>query len=309
MLNYTVEKRIDIESTADHVIEFLADYRNWPEWSPWLIMERECKLDYRGEQGNIGDGYSWKGDLVGSGEMTLMKRTSHQLEMHLRFFKPFKSEAHVSFQAVQMGVRSEVRWTMSSQVPWYLFFLKGLFKTMIGMDYDRGLKMLKAKLEVGQVNSELLLIGERQQDNVDYIGLRGSGAINEIGPIMREHIEKLLVLIEEKHIPATGALFSYYQSMKMETQFFEFITCVPIERQLSVPEPFVSGQIKACDTYVVKHTGEYQFLGNAWSMAMNASRHQKVKVKRKPLGIERYINNPEQVAAHELVTEVILFKR
>jgi predicted transcriptional regulator YdeE len=126
---------------------------------------------------------------------------------------------------------------------------------------------------------------------------------------MREHIEKLLVLIEEKHIPATGALFSYYQSMKMETQFFEFITCVPIERQLSVPEPFVSGQIKACDTYVVKHTGEYQFLGNAWSMAMNASRHQKVKVKRKPLGIERYINNPEQVAAHELVTEVILFKR
>jgi DNA gyrase inhibitor GyrI len=97
--------------------------------------------------------------------------------------------------------------------------------------------------------------------------------------------------------------------MKMETQFFEFITCVPIERQLSAPEPFVSGQIKACDTYVVKHTGEYQFLGNAWSMAMNASRHHKVKVKRKPLGIERYLNNPEQVTANELVTEVILFKR
>ncbi|GAL28523.1 hypothetical protein JCM19239_3200 [Vibrio variabilis] len=309
MLDYFVEKRIDIATQAESAINFLADYRNWPQWSPWLIMEPECKLDYRGEQGNIGDGYQWDGDLVGAGEMTLMTRSATQLDMHLSFQRPFKSEAKVSLQAVQMGNNTEVRWSMKSKVPWYLFFLKGLFQTMIGMDYERGLKMLKSALETGEVHSRLKLIGERTQDEIHYVGVRGSGTIAELGPQMQAHFSELNQLIETKGLEIAGPPFALYHSMKMKQQFFEFTTCFPVRQKVEVAKPFETGTLASCETYVVEHTGEYPFMGNAWSMAMNASRHYKVKVKHRPLGIERYLNDPRENEAKDLVTEVVLFKK
>jgi DNA gyrase inhibitor GyrI len=44
-------------------------------------------------------------------------------------------------------------------------------------------------------------------------------------------------------------------------------------------------------------------------MAMNLTRSSGVKVKSKPLGIERYLNSPDEVEQANLKTEVILFER
>lgn len=253
MLDYIVEKRIDIATQAESAISFLADYRNWPQWSPWLIMEPECKLNYRGEQGNIGDGYQWDGDLVGAGEMTLMKRSSTCI-------LAFKDHLNLK------------RWCV--------------FK-----------------------HTSLKLIGERTQDEIHYVGVRGSGTIAELGPQMQAHFSELNKLVEAKGLEVAGPPFALYHSMKMKQQFFEFTTCFPMRQKVEVTEPYETGTLASCDTYVVEHTGESPFMGNAWSMAMTASRHHKVKVRRRPLGIERYLNDPRDHDAKDLVTEVVLFKK
>ncbi len=309
MLSYLVSRSIEIEKTQKEIISYVKDFRNWPEWSPWVILEPDCKLNYLGEQGHVGASYEWDGKRIGSGSMVLESTQEHRLDMELHFFRPMKSQAKVLFIVTPSDNGCLVEWQMHSSVPWYLFFLKGLFRSMIGMDFVRGLRMLKSKLETGQVLSELVEVGHRKQPTICYVGVRGSGKIPELGEIMRDHISQLNALATKQNLAVNGAQFGYYLSMDMKNDQFEFITCLPVDSEVSVPQGFVSGTINACDTFVVEHKGEYPLLGNAWALAMNLTRHGRIKVKRKPLGIERYLNRPDDTEPADLRTEVILFKK
>jgi hypothetical protein len=44
---------------------------------------------------------------------------------------------------------------MDSKQPFFQFFLKGMMTSLIGMDYERGLRMLKDYVETGSVPSTL----------------------------------------------------------------------------------------------------------------------------------------------------------
>lgn len=309
MLSYQVSRGIEIDKTQLEIINYLKDFKNWPEWSPWLILEPNCDLTYSPDQGRVGAGFQWNGTRIGTGAIVLESTQAHRLDMELHFFRPFKSQAKVTFLVTPLNKGCLVEWRMQSRVPWFLFFLRGMFKSMVEMDYDRGLRMLKSQLETGKVLSELIEIGSRKQGEINYIGLPGVGVTQEIGPIMQENVARLYELVEQNNVRVTGELFSFYLSMDMKRGYFEFITCLPVEEGTSVSGDVVTGTIPACDTFVIEHQGEYVFLGNAWSMAMSLTRYDGIKVKSKPLGIERYLNDPNDTDKADLRTEVILFRR
>ena len=75
---------------------------------------------------------------------------------------------------------------------------------------------------------------------------------------------------------------------------------------MDVSLPFINGEIKAGDVLKVTHTGSYDHLGNAFSAAMAYSRSKKIKTKKLPLAYEFYLNDPEETAPSELITEVLL---
>ena len=77
---YQVKRTIDIEKPAAEILDFLSDFKSWPSWSPWLIMEPECNVTYHGTQGEVGAGYHWVGNMVGEGKMTLREKN----ERHAR---------------------------------------------------------------------------------------------------------------------------------------------------------------------------------------------------------------------------------
>ncbi|MGR5195986.1 SRPBCC family protein [Vibrio sp. WZ-1] len=309
MLSYEVSKSIEIHRTQSETIDYLKDYTNWREWSPWLILEPECELTYSEEQGKVGSGYQWNGKRIGTGAVVLESTQSHRLDMELHFFRPFQSHAKVTFIVMPSSNGCTVEWQMQSRVPWFLVFFKSMFKAMIEMDFDRGLRMLKSQLENGRVLSKLRDLGSRQQNEINYIGLAGAGTLSEIGPVMEAHITRLFELAGKDNLPVTGELFCYYLSMDIKRNYFEFITCLPVQAGVVATGEFVAGTIPASETYVVEHKGDYWFLGNAWSYAMNLTRHNGIKVKTKPLGIERYLNDPNETDKAELLTEVIVFKK
>ncbi|HAS7004863.1 TPA: transcriptional regulator [Vibrio parahaemolyticus] len=309
MLAYQVSKSIEINKSQSEIIDYLKDFKNWPEWSPWIILEPSCELTYSGNQGHVGAGYQWNGQRIGTGAVVLESTQEHRLDMELHFFRPIKSHGKVTLIVTPSQDGCTVEWQMQSRVPWYLFFLKTMFKSMVEMDYDRGLKMLKSQLETGQILSQLSEIGTRHQDLIHYVGLQGSGTIPELGPIMKKQTQSLYELMQKESLPVSGELFCYYLSMDMKLGHFEFVTCLPVSEMVEVPNGFVFGTIPACETFVIEHKGDYQFLGNAWSLGMNLTRQNGIKVKSKPLGIERYLNNPNETPKAGLRTEVILFKK
>jgi effector-binding domain-containing protein len=309
MLKYQVKKSIVISESPEKVQLFVADFTHWPSWSPWLITEPDCPIVYEGSQGEVGASYKWDGSIVGSGEMELVTVKDGALDMQLRFVRPFKSSASVGFTFEPVADGCKVSWSMDSQVPWFLFFLKNLFKNMIGMDYDRGLGMLKAKIETGTVESKLDLLGDVTLEATHYVALSGGATLEKMKDVMPEHIEQLKQLVADNQVNPNGPLFAMYSKMDMNTGYSEFDTCLPIQDSVSLPAPFTVKKLPKSEAYAVLHTGAYHYLGNAWSMVMMASRHHKIKTSKAILGVERFLDDPSQVESAMLRTEVMVLKK
>ena len=63
--------------------------------------------------------------------------------MDLTFLKPCKSQAKVAFYLKEEGASTQVRWTMDSVLPFFLFWMKKSMEAYISQDYGRGLRLLK----------------------------------------------------------------------------------------------------------------------------------------------------------------------
>ncbi|MBU2865071.1 SRPBCC family protein [Reinekea forsetii] len=304
---YHVEESIFINKQPAELIAYLSDFTSWPTWSPWLVMEPNCPVSYQGTQGEVGAGYHWQGDLTGEGKMTLKEKSDKELVIDLQFIKPFKSFATATFKIGPEGDGSKVTWLLDAKLPFFLFFMKKMLEQTLSMDYVRGLKMLKSLLETGSIASKMELIGQRLQATMHYIALAGEAKIDGLGELITSDYEKLNALFKERGISPVGAPISLYESMDMETSLCKVRNLFPIAKPVAVEAPFICDSIAESKTYVVKHVGDYQFIGNAWSYAMFSARHNKVKIKKMPAGFEAYLNDPHEVSAEHLETEIVLF--
>ena len=122
-----------------------------------------------------GKSYSWKGDLTGEGQMEILGEEANQwVDYDLLFLKPWKSKAKVRFEVEGQGDQTKVTWFMDSSLPFFLFFMKKSMTAMIGMDYERGLAMLKEYVEKGEVHSKLDFKGTQSFPGMQYIGIKTS---------------------------------------------------------------------------------------------------------------------------------------
>lgn len=304
---FHVARSIVIDAAQDKVLAILRDYHQWPAWSPWLIMEPDCPLKFSGTQGEVGATYNWNCAMIGAGSMTLVAASEHKLDMDLVFIRPFKSKARVVFEIEPAGDGQKVTWNMYGNLPFFMFFMTRMMKAWIGMDYDRGLKMLKRYVETGKVPSKLEIIGTGEMPPVTYIGIENSvPSLEAMGEIMSTDFKRLYALFEEKGWPIEEPPFSLYQHFDMATTASTFISAIPVKTSVAVDAPFICDTLPAAGIFTIKHTGEYEFLGNAWGLAKTAAQHQKIKARKKPMGIERYLNNPADTNPEDLQTEVVL---
>lgn len=303
---FHVQRSKLIQVPVEKVKQVLVDYRQWPAWSPWLITEPGAQLIYSPAQGEVGSNYSWEGELVGAGDMVLAEIKDNQLDMQLQFVKPFKSTARVVFDIVAQGDATEITWNMHGKLPFFMFFMVEKMKSWIGMDYDRGLNMLKDYLETGSVPSMISIDGVTNLEGERYIGIEHECAIKDLGPVMKDDYTKLYGLLEEKNLPMDSIPFSITKTFDIVKGRASFISAVPIKQSVEVSPPFYQGELHASKALKVTHTGRYDHLGNAWAAAMSYSRYKKIKCQKKPLGVERYLNDPAVTPVEELTTEVLL---
>ena len=304
---YHVSRSIIINEPLGKVRESLIDYRQWPVWSPWLIMEPESKLTYSTNQSVVGAGYEWEGELTGKGSMKLLKIADDKLDMGLQFIKPFKSAAKVSFELEELRKNvSKLTWNMYSKLPYFLFWMVNKIKTYIGMDFERGLKMLKDFLELGAVPSAVKIKGVGKLAQQQYIGIKNQSRIGDIGKVMPDSFNKLKNFMEQNGLSNECLPFAIYETFDIQKDETRFISAIRVDKAVPVSAPFIQGELTDRDILKVLHTGRYEHLGNAWSTAMAYARSKKIKTTKSPIGIEFYLNDPAEVPEKYLLTEVVL---
>lgn len=302
MTKLNISKSIHIDAPDDQVYEKISDFHHWRAWSPWLIMEPAATVDVR-EDGKF---YTWNGDLTGAGQMEVTGEEPKQwVDYDLLFLKPWKSKAKVRFEVAEKNGGTETTWYMDSNLPLFLFWMKKTMTALIGMDYDRGLLMLKNLVEDGEVPSKMEHKGVNDYSGCKFIGVKTTCAMADVGPKMQEDLTKIWHYIEDKQELIAGAPFSIYHKYNFAKGEVVYTSGLPVkEIPKNLVEGLISGSIPATKVYTIRHTGPYQHLGNVWSTLQSMKQNKKFKMVKRIHPFETYENDPSQVDANDLVTEV-----
>jgi predicted transcriptional regulator YdeE len=298
-----ISKSIEIQKSASEVYPLLADYHHWSNWSPWLILEKGVTVNVNED----GKYYEWDGKLVGAGNMTVLEEDGgSRVKSDLTFLKPWKSKAIINMYVKAKGEGCEVTWTMDSSLPFFMFWMKKMMEFWVGMDFERGLKMLKDLAEYGKVRSELEFKGMEQFAGTKYVGIRVQCGMHEMGAKMQQNYEMLMPYFKEHHADSTEMKpFTIYHKWEPMKNRVEYTAAIPVnEVPGTLPAGTVSGNVPACAVHVVRHNGPFDHVGNAWSAQMMRQRSKTFKVNKHVHPMEVYFNSPKDTAPENLVSEV-----
>jgi len=299
-----ISKSITIDRPTLEVFEIVRNFTSWPYWSPWIIIEPDCKLSYSED----GKSYSWDGNIIGSGTMDLDQAvTGKSLEMDLQFFKPWKSQAKVIFLFDTIGNETKVTWSMNGSLPFFMFWMKSMMACLVGMDYERGLLMLKDFAERGSVPCKLDFEADQKFKGFDYVGIRTKCAIAEIGPRMKVDLLAAADCLNRCGISPSGNPFSIYNKWDPIRGIVDYTTGIPVDASSDTQRTnMMRSHLASCKAYRVRHTGPYRHLGNAWSAGMMHGRAKVFSQNRRALPFEIYENDPQDTPEDALVTSVYL---
>ncbi len=310
MPKFHVERSIDIHASPETVFDRVADFGTWTTWSPWLCCEPEANVTVSDEPNAVGSVYSWEGEVVGAGEIEHKSLDGgKRIDDEIRFLKPMKSVSNVAFdfQPVAGGDETtRVTWHMDGALPWFLFWMTSQLEAYIGMDYDRGLRMLKEWIETGHIQSKTTVHGIQRMGPFQVLGVRDIAKLSEIGSSMDAVFAQASEKLAEHNLPTDGEKISVYHKFDPKTETFDFtggfLFGTPVE---SVPAGIEAWAMPEMDTFRVDHLGSYENLGNAWSAAMQHARYKKMKQSK--IGtFELYKNDPSNTPAEHLLTEIYL---
>jgi uncharacterized protein YndB with AHSA1/START domain len=302
---FTVRSSRRIARPRAEVFARIRDLRSWKEWSPWLIAEPDATLEYTGESTEVGGMYSWDGPIVGAGEIehTAIDEPS-RLDLAIRFTRPFKSKAGVAFEfsdAKDGG--TEVTWSMRGKM---MAFFVPMMRTMIGMDYKRGLHRLGDLMETGSIPSKIEIPGIVARPAFHWVGIGRTCKMDAIAPAMEGAISELKERLTSGGITASGPWLTFYTRWDFKSGTTTFICAAPLDAPAEL-DGTVSGSASTHRSFHVTHTGPYHHIGNAWFVAHTHTRARKLKCpKGGPFPYEVYTTEPGTTPEHEIQTDVFL---
>lgn len=306
--SYHVKRSISINAPKSKSFDLVADFNTWKSWSPWLCMEPDAEVKITNNGVNEGAINSWVGQLVGSGEIEHIKiENNNSIDQEIRFIKPFKSKSKVYWIFADQGDGCEITWGMQGKMPFLFKFMAKNMEPWIGMDYDRGLKMLKDLLEIGSIASNIKIEGSVNVPHESYIGIKTQAPMNDLAPSMQKCFGKLKQLSKEKSINFEKSVSIYHNFDFTQPDCNYTAGIISPHIDLAADSGMYNGNIENQKAIKVTFLGDYKHIGNAWSAAYAFARHKKIKIRKKQDPFEFYLTDPElETDPNKWISEIYL---
>ena len=293
-MHFQLEIDINIQASSDAIYALIANLKRWPDWSPWSVG-RNDKVVF--SWGDDGKSYQWEDEVIGKGSMVKIKDTPSALSFAIAFEKPYKSKATTSFLIEQISDRScKVTWKMDGNVPWFLFFLIPSIKGAISLDYWNGLNMLKHLAEDGGFTANYSDISSE-----DYEKMYIVGKMLKKCPLYAVASSQPDFKTLEESIHAYGetiAPINVYENFDIKTHLFDFTGGYTVTKETftAMKEAQKDGfdylTLDAGKAMKLQYSGDYLFIGNAWSILGRYMRFKKQKNHPSLSGFEIYRKHP-----------------
>jgi uncharacterized protein YndB with AHSA1/START domain len=144
-----LERSTIIERPPAVVFATLNSFSRFNEWSPWFEMDPTAKYTYSGPGSGVGNRMAWAGNSsVGSGSQEILESQPDNRVVNALDFSG--SRAKATFTLVPEGEGTRLVWSFDSEHgynPINRLFGALLLERLVGDDYEKGLRKLKAVLE------------------------------------------------------------------------------------------------------------------------------------------------------------------
>jgi hypothetical protein len=150
---YTIVREITVNRPRQEVFDYISHFRNQPEYSKWLLLDPNTKIDFSGTDGEPGFTLSFnsKNKKAGKGEQEIKKIIrGERVEYDLRFLEPFEfvANGYTSAEAITEN-QTRVKWVYNSgmKYPMNILLLFMDMEKIIGTDAEETLGNMKSRIE------------------------------------------------------------------------------------------------------------------------------------------------------------------
>ncbi|HPE62461.1 MAG TPA: SRPBCC family protein [Thiolinea sp.] len=299
---FRVERKRIIPVPPQAVFDYVRNFRNWPQWSPWLMHEPDARVDFSDQNGQEGSWYSWDGKRIGAGEMTHEKiaPTAH-IDCQLQFLRPMRSVSSMRFRFQPAQNHTQVAWSMEGRTPFLRRWMSHEMEGWIGRDFEIGLNRLAMQLGDQHDPMALDFPGRVQEEAATYITRRYEGSLQHMPAAMREGFPALMQAVEQAGLGIEGMPVAIYHKINANSGQVCCDMGVPVAEARGIPGFEVLTLPARC--YMrTRLQGEYTHLEQAWHAAFSQLRMYKHRARRGQPLVERYVNNPEGCRGLEIET-------
>lgn len=293
--SFKTERSVVIQAPRHLIFTQIADYRNWPKWSPWYDLDTNCRYDYFGTQGQADAGYRWQGnDKAGQGEMlTIEIAEDMRLVSRIHFVKPFESVAHATFSLDSAADgATKVTWGFANDIPFLMrpMMLFMNMEKMIGADYEKGLARLKKVCEAAPATTQTAVMTVELPART-YIAYRTETSTDSAGVLFPRWMPKVYSYLQAHKLEMDGPPAGLYYTWDTAHKKTDMAVAIPVKKADKGQGDYQVLTIPATRAVMAKYYGPYnEKMAETHSM-LNAYITDQ-KMKKKGLAIESYVTDP-----------------
>lgn len=303
------EKRL-IAAPIDQVYARVADFRNWPEWSPWLEHEPDAEIKFSGVPDGKGGSFGWEGSRAGGGRVEHRRLVPReQIEQYVDSVHPFRFKGRSYWKFAERDGKTEVTWGMRGRVGFSFRAFSQTVQGVIALDYRFGLDRLARLVEPADGESAskhylLDYLGVRDIKPTRYVYRTYEGPLSNIGRALQAGIAELRSELAKSGVQSTGLPMAVYVKTNIKLRTVVCHMGIPVGDGDVGDMPI--REMPPHRAYAVRLTGTYTALEIAWYQAMQRVRMENLQPDQRIPPFERYLNDPESVPEQQRVTELFI---
>lgn len=290
--HFHVERSVKIQKPISTVFETAIDINQRAEWDPWIELEPDAKIKVHITPEIIGSGYTWKGEIIGEGKITIQEFVPNKLiKSKIKFIAPQSMESDVIWTFTETDNISFVTWAFEGSLSYPIEKWSGLFMDkFMGPQFEKGLSNFKKLVEsLPDMKGRTGEIKEFQFEGLLAVTMKDECDMNKISSKMMEMYPELMNYLKNNNTDISGSPFAIYHPCENAGQ--TILECgLPINMKLAGEENINFIEIPAGKTIMASHFGHFRSVKTTYEALQKYITENNIEIIGSPW--EMYITDP-----------------
>jgi hypothetical protein len=305
--DFTVERSEIINSPKSSVFNFVNDYRNWEDFSSWIVEDPQMKIKFPKKTIGSGASFSWEGKKGTGNMLTLFVKENDSISQKMNY-EGTSSFVFWRFKDTIGGTK--VTWTTTGKMSFMMKVsttFNGGINKIIGETYEKSLANLNKTLDF-EINTYTVKVnGIVKKLGTFYLRQTFTSEISKVIKNSQIVFPKIISFCEQNNVKLNGKPFIIYHTYDSAKGLTKLSFCIPIKNQIltSSGSDILTGKLEAFEAIKTTMTGHYSHTKKALDKAKTYSNTNQITIDPAFSHLENFaISRTEIKNPSKWVTEI-----